>query len=150
MGLDGSDCSRTALEWALRQATMTGARVDAIAAWEWRAQYGIPPYGASEAVQQGWTEDLLAQEIGKLAPADAAIVTYRAVRGNAAAVLASASAQADMIVVGNRGSGTAIGRMLGSVSQKVARHAQVPVVIVHDHDRHSFGPDMLTESHRTD
>ncbi len=28
--------------------------------------------------------------------------------------------------------------LLGSVSQKVARHAQVPVVVVHDHDRKGY------------
>jgi nucleotide-binding universal stress UspA family protein len=43
-----------------------------------------------------------------------------------------------MIVVGNHGAGSAVSRLLGSVSQKVARHARVPVVVVHDHD-HEHG-----------
>ncbi len=131
VGLDGSDCSRQALEWALRQAVMSSAQVDAIATWEWQPQYGIPPYGASEETQQRWVENMLAQEIARLAPVDAARVTTRAERGNAAAVLTAASADADLIVVGNHGAGTAVGRLLGSVSQKVARHAKVPVVVVH-------------------
>jgi len=41
---------------------------------------------------------------------------------------------ADMIVIGNHGTGGALIRLLGSVSQKVARHAGVPVIGVHDHD----------------
>jgi nucleotide-binding universal stress UspA family protein len=141
VGVDGSDCSRQALEWALRQAAITEARVEAVLAWEWHPQYGygMPLYGASEATQQQWAETLLAQEIGKLAPADAARVTSHVERGNAATVLAATSATADMIVVGNHGAGTAVSRLLGSVSQKVARHAQVPVVVVHDHDRRAPG-----------
>ena len=135
VGLDGSDCSRRALEWALGQAALTSAHVEAIAVWQWRAQYGIPPYGASEETQQHWAQELLSQEIGKLSPADAARVTQCVVRGNAAAALVAASAEADLIVVGNHGAGSAVSRLLGSVSQKVARHAGVPVVVVHDHDR---------------
>jgi nucleotide-binding universal stress UspA family protein len=137
VGLDGSDCSRRALEWALSQAAMCGAHVDAIAVWEWHPQYGygMPLFGASEATQQQWAKTLLEQEIAKLTAADAARVTAHVERGNAAQVLTDASAGADMIVVGNHGAGTAVGRLLGSVSQKVARHAQVPVVVVHDHDR---------------
>jgi nucleotide-binding universal stress UspA family protein len=138
VGVDGSDCARQALEWAVQRAALYRSRVEAIAVWDWRAQYGMPPYGASEETQQRWAEDLLSQEIGKLAPSSASKVTHRVERGNAAAVLAAASAEADMIVVGNHGAGSAVSRLLGSVSQKVARHARVPVVVVHDHD-HEHG-----------
>jgi nucleotide-binding universal stress UspA family protein len=136
VGVDGSDCSRQALEWALRQAAISGTQVEAIVAWEWRPQYGygMTLIGAPEDTQQQWAENLLAQEIAKLAPEAAARVSTHARQGNAAAVLAAASADADMIVVGNHGAGTAAGRLLGSVSQKVARHAKVPVVVVHHHD----------------
>ncbi len=137
VGLDGSDCSRRALDWAVRQAAVSDTQIEAITAWEWRPQYGysMPLFSAPAEVQEQWAEDLLAREIGKLTPADAARITTRAEPGNAAAVLAAASADADMIVVGNHGSGTAVRRILGSVSQKVVRHATVPVVVVHDHDR---------------
>ena len=140
VGLDGSDCSRQALEWALHQAAITEAQVEAVLAWEWHPQYGygLPLFGAPVDVQQRWAENLLAQETGKLAAAEAARLIGHVERGNAAAVLVAASADADMIVVGNHGAGTAVSRLLGSVSQKVARHAQVPVVVVHDHDRNGY------------
>jgi nucleotide-binding universal stress UspA family protein len=136
-GVDGSDCSRQALHWALRQAEIGAATVDIVTAWEWRPQYGyaMAMLAAPEEVQERWAQELLARELGRLETADAAKVTGRVQRGNAAAVLAAASADADMIVVGNHGAGGAVGRLLGSVSQKVVRHAEVPVVVVHDHDR---------------
>ena len=45
VGLDGSAGSRRALDWAVRQAELTAATVEAIVAWEWTAQYGVYPYG---------------------------------------------------------------------------------------------------------
>jgi nucleotide-binding universal stress UspA family protein len=137
VGVDGSDCSRQALTWALRQADISAAQVEVITAWEWRPQYGyaMGMLAAPDETQERWAQELLARELGRLEPEDAAKVTGRVQQGNAAAVLVDASVDADMIVVGNHGSGGAVGRLLGSVSQKVARHSQVPVVVVHDHDR---------------
>ena len=137
VGVDGSDCSRRALNWALRQAEISAAQVEVITAWEWRPQYGyaMAMLAAPDETQERWAQGLLARELDRLEPADAAKVTGRVVQGNAAAVLAAASDDADMIVVGNHGAGGAVGRLLGSVSQKVVRHSEVPVVVVHDHDR---------------
>ncbi len=137
VGVDGSDCSRQALNWALQQAEISAAQVDVVTAWEWRPQYGyaMAMLAAPDDTQERWAQELLARELERLQPADAAKVTGRVQQGNAAAVLAATSAGVDMIVVGNHGAGGAAGRLLGSVSQKVVRHSQVPVVVVHDHDR---------------
>ena len=80
-------------------------------------------------------EGLLAGEIEKLPPEQARRVTPVASPGHAADVLLEECEDADLVVVGNHGAGTAVSRLLGSVSQRVARQAPVPVVIVHDHDR---------------
>jgi nucleotide-binding universal stress UspA family protein len=55
-------------------------------------------------------------------------------QGPAAKVLLDAGHDADMIVVGSRGRGGFAGLLLGSVSQQVAQHAPLPVVIV-PHER---------------
>ena len=50
----------------------------------------------------------------------------------AEAILAVAEThQADLIVMGTRGLSTIQGLLLGSVSQKVVRHAHCPVMVVH-------------------
>ena len=134
VGLDGSAGSRRALDWAVRQAELTAATVEAIVAWEWTAQYGVYPYGPPEAVVQRAAEQLLERELARQPSERAAIVHGCVRRGHPAAVLVEASATAEAVVVGTHGAGSAAGRMLGSVSQKVARHATVPVVVVHDHD----------------
>ncbi len=134
VGLDGSDCSRGALDWALRQAELTDARIHAVAAFDPEQPYGLPPIGASAESRQSWVEELLPVELEKLSPEQSARVSHQVSPGNPAAVLLAACEGADLVVVGNHGAGTAVSRLLGSVSQKVVRHAQVPVVVVHDHD----------------
>ena len=138
VGVDGSPCARRALHWALGQAALTGATVEAVLAWEFEPLYGIYPYGPGEQTWTQHAEQLLDQELDTLPPG-AVSVRGRPVRGRPAHVLIDTSTDADLVVVGNRGVGTALQRMLGSVSQKVARHATVPVVVVHDHDHPPVG-----------
>ena len=61
-------------------------------------------------------------------------VTVRAVDGVPAEALLGAAADADVVVVGARGSGGFARLRMGSVSDQVAHHAHCPVVIV-PHDR---------------
>ena len=138
VGVDGSPCARRALHWALGQAALTGATVEAVLAWEFEPLYGIYPYGPGEQTWTQHAEQLLDHELDTLPPG-AVSVRGRPVRGRPAHVLIDTSTDADLVVVGNRGVGTALQRMLGSVSQKVARHATVPVVVVHDHDHPPVG-----------
>jgi nucleotide-binding universal stress UspA family protein len=134
VGLDGSDCSRAALDWAMRQAELTDAKISVVAAFDPQQPYGLPPIGASTESRRSWVEELLPVELEKLSPEQSARISHHVSAGNPAAVLLAACEGADLVVVGNHGAGTAVSRLLGSVSQKVARHAHVPVVVVHDHD----------------
>ena len=138
VGVDGSPCARRALHWALGQGALTGATVEAVLAWEFEPLYGIYPYGPGEQTWTQHAEQLLDHELDTLPPG-AVSVRGRPVRGRPAHVLIDTSTDADLVVVGNRGVGTALQRMLGSASQKVARHATVPVVVVHDHDHPPIG-----------
>jgi len=134
VGLDGSDCSRRALDWAVRQAILTDSRVEAIWAWEWVPQYGVYPYGPDEATVEKTARTRLEHELATQPAAHASVVQGELLQGHPARALLNASAGADMVVVGNHRAGALSSRMLGSVSQKVVRHARVPVIVVHEHD----------------
>jgi nucleotide-binding universal stress UspA family protein len=133
VGLDGADCSRRALDWAIAQATLTGSSVEAILAWEWKPMNGVYPFGPDEETVEKGAQRLLDSELARR-PRDSALVHGRLVHGHPAKALLDASADADAVVVGNHRAGVTAGRMLGSISQKVARHATVPVIVVHEHD----------------
>jgi nucleotide-binding universal stress UspA family protein len=67
--------------------------------------------------------------------AQAVRVERKIERGPAADVLVEAAKDADLLVVGSRGHGEAVGLLLGSVSMRCAHLAPCPVVIV----RHDAG-----------
>jgi nucleotide-binding universal stress UspA family protein len=52
------------------------------------------------------------------------------VRGDPAEELVKASRDADLLVVGSRGTGAFAALLMGSVSSKVIHHAACPVVVV--------------------
>jgi nucleotide-binding universal stress UspA family protein len=58
-------------------------------------------------------------------------VQARVLQGPPALVLEQAAADADLLVVGNRGFGGFAGMVLGSVSEHCIHHATCPVVVVH-------------------
>jgi nucleotide-binding universal stress UspA family protein len=139
-GVDGSDSSLSALRWAIRQAGLTGATVQAVAAWHYPVApggYGWPPVGAEQSYDfREIAEKTLADAISNvLDPGNDIHVHAQVIEGNAAQVLIDASAGADLLVVGSRGHGGFAEALLGSVSQHCVHHAPCPVVIIRGHDR---------------
>jgi nucleotide-binding universal stress UspA family protein len=138
VGVDSSHGSRTALLWALAQARLTGAGVQAVTAWQDPAMYyaygWAPDPFAAGGVAAG-TEKALVRTIAEIVGTQDRPVDVRAtiVEGPAAQVLLTAADGADMLVVGSRGHGAFAGMLLGSVSQHCAQHAPCPVVVVPDH-----------------
>lgn len=130
VGVDGAPTSRPALRWAVEQAALRGAKVDAVLAWEWTPEYPVIPYGPEVTRVRAQREELLAAELALLAPDDAAAVHGIAVEGHPMHVLLDAAKDADLLVVGTHGHGPIAGRFLGSVSRRLVRHAPVPVVVV--------------------
>ncbi len=133
VGIDGSAPSVAALDWALGQAELTGATVEAITAWEYPSFYSweggaVPPRefeGAATVTVENAVDDAVDRR-GSSAP-----VHTRVIQGHSATVLLEVSADADLLVVGSRGHGAFVGALLGSVSQKCVHHSRCPVVLVH-------------------
>lgn len=135
VGVDGSLGSKAALRWAMTQAQLTGATIEAITSWQdpvmWGYTYGVPAryeaddLAASAEKSLGETVAEVAGPLGQ--PVD---VLSRVVEGHPAEVLIKAATGAQLLVVGSRGHGTFAGLMLGSVSQHCVQHAPCPVVVV--------------------
>jgi nucleotide-binding universal stress UspA family protein len=134
-GIDGSESSASALRWAIRQAALTGAAVDAVIAWHYPdlASSGIA-VGAVEPTYEIFRENaekIVADAISSTVdPASDVQVSARVAQGHAAQVLLDASAGASLLVVGSRGHGGFAEALLGSVSQHCVQHALCPVVVV--------------------
>jgi nucleotide-binding universal stress UspA family protein len=133
-GYDGSPDSEQALRWAAREARWRGTVLTvchACAPGETEAEAGDGR--DSDRMQAVGDQDLagalrFAQELmgrGQARPLLAA--------GPAAHVLCEQSADADMVVVGQRGRGGLPGALLGPVGQQVCAHARGRVVVVRGH-----------------
>jgi nucleotide-binding universal stress UspA family protein len=135
VGVDGSPASVRALQWALEQAEVRGADVEAVVAWDIPTTYGFGP-----TVREG--EDLaeaarasLAAAVEKVSATHPSVPVQQLVlRGHPAAVLVGEAKDADLLVVGSRGHGGFVGALLGSVSQHCVHHATGPVVVVRGAD----------------
>ncbi len=133
VGIDGSRSSKAALSWAIRQAELTGAAVDAVLAWRYPSTYGLAPMAGSEIdLESGARRTLIEtlNEVSTLAPD----VTVRptVIEGHPAEVLVRAAKDADLLVVGSRGHGPFTSTMIGSVSISCVLHSHCPVLVVRD------------------
>lgn len=140
VGIDGSRDGQRALEWAVKEAAirrspLTVVNVFSAVVTYWGGAASLPqdPAVADKARDEAReaTEKALALA-GDERPTS---VTVEAVSGLAAEVLISASEDADMIVVGSRGTGGFARLLLGSVSGQLAHHAHCPIVIIPGEER---------------
>lgn len=142
VGVDGSDGSRQALRLAAREATLRGATLYVVHAWQIPLILALPERSiAGFAVVSADDLDRIAQlseqEAGRildqaladLAGSDVEVVR-EVVEANAAEALVHASNGAELLVVGSRGRGGFSSLLLGSVSQHCLEHAICPVVVV--------------------
>ena len=135
VGVDGSPAAREALAWAVRQAELTGASIDAVIAWHNPVVIGGMPYGPIAVLEESdfgrFAAITLDNSIRAVVGADRAVSLRPVIQeGNAAQVLVDAADGADLLVVGSRGHGGFAEALLGSISQHCVHHAPCPVVII--------------------
>ena len=141
IGVDGSEQSQAALGWALGQAELVGA--DLVLAHTWNPDsYATPAMAGAvpdmiqagalnheaEELAQAWLDDLVAATAARTTASVSGVLAS----GSPAGHILDLSAEATMVVVGNRGRGGLRSAVLGSTSQQIAHHAQCPVVVVRD------------------
>ena len=133
VGVDGSESSDAALAWAVRQAGLTGARIDAVSAWQIPATYGLGYAMASPDLEK-IAGQVLDAAIAKATAATPDVhIDPVVVQDNPAQALLDAAEGADLLVVGSRGRGGFTGALLGSVGQHCVQHAVCPVVVIRGH-----------------
>jgi nucleotide-binding universal stress UspA family protein len=129
VGVDGSDGSRRAAEFAAAAAEWYGTPLIVLYAWVgdagWTpamAQAGQPPPAVPEVVTRA---------VRELADKHPQIGVHPEVRQHLPAheALVAASKQARLVVVGSRGLGGFRGLLLGSISQALIHHAHCPVAV---------------------
>src|SRR5262245_19901429 len=135
VGIDGSESSKAALEWAVAEARMRGAQLTVVLAWEFPTvtltSYGdanlpvmskVDTEKQAEIVAHAMLSDVMGDSLEP--PVDLVVRN-----GHPAPVLLEQAKGADLVVVGSRGRGGVRGAVLGSVSTKVVHHAECPVLV---------------------
>lgn len=134
VGVDGSDQSMCALAWAAQEAERRKSPLHVVTA------YTVPVFAASsmdagyatvdDSVVREGAQAVLDQAISRVAARHDLDLYPRVESGDAAGVLLELSEEAELMVVGSRGRGGFVGRLLGSVSSALPAHAKCPTVVV--------------------
>lgn len=129
-GVDGSSASIDALRWAVRQASLTGAIVEAVISWQYPVAYGGEYLIDADVDWPSNARAVLDTALDEALGTQTAPISHKVIEGHPAKVLVDAAAGADLLVVGSRGHGGFAGLLLGSVSEHVAAHAPCPVLVI--------------------
>ncbi|WP_427168177.1 universal stress protein [Streptomyces sp. C1-1] len=135
-GVDGTEESLAALEWAAREAVRRNLALRLVQAWRFQ------PYEAIDAgdreTQAGWVKNAVADAARAVEARHKGLeVITDVLEGDTVDTLVGAGAEAEMLVLGSRGHGPVVGFLLGSVGQQVIAEAGRPVVLVRAGDQPS-------------
>ena len=149
-GYDGTQSANRALEAAQRLAAATGARLRVIRAFQPLAYDVVPAKGVpmggiayNDKLQERASEELNAA-VAKL-DGQVRAEPFFAV-GNAADILAEASEQLDILLMGSRGYGPLHSVVIGGVAGRVVREAACPVIVLPRKARHVGEDSLFTDA----
>lgn len=145
VGIDGSRESEAAMAWALEEAARRQLEVELIyslAVPVVSDAYGMVMTRPDIEELTDFSENLLvAAQASARNMAPEVTVSARMASGPPAAVLIEASKHAEGLVVGTRGLGAISGKLIGSVSVRLAAKSYCPVFIVPPEWRERPAPD---------
>ncbi|MGO4443378.1 universal stress protein [Mycobacterium sp. 2YAF39] len=141
VGADGSPPSTVAVDWAAREAAMRKLPLSivhviqspAVRMWP---DIPVPPEVVARLARVGHEILSDASRTAKEATAGSRQIHIETelITGGALPTLVDLSKDAEMMVVGCRGTGPINRRLLGSVSRGLIQHAHAPVAVIHDED----------------
>ncbi|MFE7954628.1 universal stress protein [Streptomyces sp. NPDC057413] len=128
-GVDGTDESRAALDWAARDAVRRSLPLRVVHAWEFLPT--APTDVAGREAQEGWAVRAAGDAVRAVTERHPDLeVTTDVQEGPAVRTLLDAAAGSELLVLGSRGHGRLVGFLLGSVGQQVIAEVTRPVVLV--------------------
>ena len=137
VGVDGSECSLRALDFAAEEAALRDVPLRIICAWEMpEVAFAVSAYPEEilTEILAGIQEDARAivaeakTRVAELKPA--LTVKTKVVKGHPGPMIVKEAKDAVLVVVGNRGRGGVASVLLGSVSHHVVHLAPCPVTVV--------------------
>jgi len=136
VGVDGSDPSLVAVDWAVDEAVRHGLTLRLVHASLWERYAGtVPTLGAGRFSERVLAEHLVASAAERAARrAPGLRITTDILPADAVDGLLHEGANAHALVVGDWGRGELKGLLLGSVSLGVAARARCPVIVVRGDD----------------
>ncbi len=130
VGVDMSDASRHALEWAIEEAEARDCAVRVVTVSATKSAHESDGHGlVGQAAETGARRDLEALVAGASGAAPVEIESL-VLEGDPSERLCQQARDADMLVVGDRGHGSLGSLLLGSVASRCAHHSARPVAIV--------------------
>ncbi|MFF0096205.1 universal stress protein [Streptomyces canus] len=133
-GIDGTEESIAALDWAAREAVRRDVALRVVHAWRFQPYEGID--AGDRATQEGWARDAVGEAVRTVTGRHTGLdVSTEVVEGGSVDMLVAAAADAELLVLGSRGHGPVVGFLLGSVGQQVIAEAARPVVLVRAGDQ---------------
>jgi nucleotide-binding universal stress UspA family protein len=135
VGVDGSDCSEIALRWAADEAEYRGATLAVVSTWTALPPPIVYPYAGFRDRDPGDPREAAMSALGEivgrvLQDRPSLSVELLAIPGDTAEILIEQSRDADLVVVGARGTGGVSDWLLGSVSHKIAQHSHCSVAVI--------------------
>ncbi|MFF5714990.1 MULTISPECIES: universal stress protein [Streptomyces] len=130
VGVDGSEGSMAAVDWAADEAALRGDGLRLVYATRW-VEHQLGAMKVSHEDRAGAAEGVLAEterRVGSRQP-DLAMTADK-VEDAPVGVLLAAADEAELLVVGSHGLGSVRGFIVGSVGQEVVAEARRPVVLV--------------------
>ncbi len=143
-GIDDSPAAEVAIRWAAAEAASRGAELHLVHAFIWPL-FPVPLGASDMAPGLRAAADKIVQGAVETAQKLEPTLTVRGVRtdGFPAPVLISASMHADLVVIGTRSLGVALGALVGSTGLDLAANAHCPVVVVHPDQHERTGPVVI-------
>lgn len=132
VGVDGSESSLQAVDWAADEASRSGVPLHVVHASLWERYESAVPSVETERPSERVLAEHIAASAAERAQLRAPELKVRAdvLPQDAASALLDRDGEASALVVGSRGRGAVAALLLGSVSLKVAARAHCPVFVV--------------------